>query len=249
MWAVAPSSSLASLTLGYVPGATPAKWARIWAERHSEAALVLHPVAAADAADAVRAGTVDVALLRLPADTTGLAVISLYEETTVAVVPTDHVLTAVDEISAADLDGEPILLPLDDVVGWGDVPGNPVEYRPETTGGAIELVATGMGALIVPQSLARLYHRKDLTYRPITDAPTCPVALAFPEGEQSELVEEFIGIVRGRKASSSRGQAEPAPKRSAREKTLAKQAARAAAGKGAVGKSARKPGQAKRGRR
>lgn len=243
--AVAPSS----LTLGYVPGGTPAKWARIWAERHPTAALVLRAVAAASAADAVRDGTVDVALLRLPADTTGLAVIPLYEETTVAVVPTDHILTAVDEIAAADLDGEPTLLPLDDIVGWAQAPGNPVEYRPETTEGAIELVATGMGALIVPQSLARLYHRKDLTYRPITDAPTCAVALAFPAGQQTELVEEFIGIVRGRKASSSRGQAEPAPKRSAREKTLAKQAARAAAGKGVVGKSARKPGKAQRGRR
>ncbi len=242
--AVSPSSLSASLTLGYVPGGTPAKWARIWSERHPEAALVLHPVAAADAADALRAGTVDVALLRLPADTSGLAVISLYEETTVAVVPTDHLLTAVDEIAAADLDGEPILVPLDHVVAWADAPGAPVDHRPETTEHAIELVAAGMGALIVPQSLARLYHRKDLTYRPITDAPTCAVALAFPEGEQSELVEEFIGIVRGRKASSSRGQAEPAPKRSAREKTLAKQAARAAAGK-----VARKPGQAKRGRR
>ncbi len=77
-----------------------------------------------------------------------------------------------------------------------------------------------MGALIVPQSLARLYHRKDLTYRPIVDAPTCPVSLAFPEGPQPELVEEFIGIVRGRKPGSSRGQAQPAPKRTAREKTL-----------------------------
>lgn len=247
--AVAPSSSLASLTLGYVPGGTPAKWARIWAERRPDAALVLHPVTAADAADALRAGTVDVALLRLPADTTGLAVISLYEETTVAVVPTDHLLTAVDTITAADLDGEPILVPRDHVVAWADAPGTPVDHRPETTEDAIELVAAGMGALIMPQSLARLHHRKDLTYRPITDAPTCPVALAFPEGEQPDLVEEFIGIVRGRKASSSRGQAEPAPKRSAREKTLAKQAARAAAGKGVVGKSARKPGQAKRGRR
>ncbi|MBN9633640.1 MAG: LysR family substrate-binding domain-containing protein [Actinobacteria bacterium] len=238
-----------SLTLAYVPGGTPAKWARIWAERHREVPLILHAVTAADAADAVRAGTVDVALLRLPADTAGLAVIPLYEETTVAVVPADHLLTAVDEIAAADLDGEPILIPLDHVVSWADAPGTPVDHRPETTEDAIELVAAGMGALIVPQSLARLYHRKDLTYRPITDAPTCPVALAFPAGEQPELVEEFIGIVRGRKASSSRGQAEPAPKRSAREKTLAKQAARAAAGKASTGKVARKPGKPQRGRR
>lgn len=233
-----------SLTLGYVPGGTPAKWARIWAERHPKAPLQLRAVAAADAADALRDGTVDVALLRLPADTSGLAVIPLYEETTVVVVPTDHLITAIDAIAAADLDGEPVLFPLDDVLAWVDAPGIPVDHRPETTEDAIELVAAGLGALIVPQSLARLHHRKDLTYRPITDAPTCPVALAFPDGQQPELVEEFVGIVRGRKPDSSRGRAEPTPKRTAREKTLAKQAARAAAGK-----VARDPGRSKRGRR
>ncbi|EHB59342.1 LysR substrate-binding protein [Mycolicibacterium rhodesiae JS60] len=220
-----------SLTLGYVPGATPAKWARIWAERYPDVPLTLCVVAAADVADQIRAGTVDVALLRLPTDTSALAVIPLYAETTVAVVPTDHHLAAADEITSADLDGEPILLPLDDVVAWTGPPGTPVDHRPETTEDAIELVAAGMGALIVPQSLARLYHRKDLTYRPIADAPTCSVALAFPEGPPSDLVEEFTGIVRGRKPGSSRGQTQPTPKRTAREKTLAKQAARAAAGK------------------
>ncbi|MGC7323021.1 LysR family transcriptional regulator, partial [Mycobacteroides abscessus subsp. massiliense] len=76
----------------------------------------------------------------------------------------------------------------------------------------------------------------------LQQAAACPVAIAFPEGTPSELVEEFIGIVRGRKPNSSRGQTQPAPKRTAREKTLAKQAARAAAGK-----VARKP--VKRGKR
>lgn len=225
-----------SLTVGYVPGATPAKWARIWAERHPEVPLELRMIPAAQAAAEVRAGAVEVAVLRPSADTSGLAVIALYEETTVAVVPTDHVLTAADEITAGDLDEEPTLVPLDDVVAWAA--GEPVEHRPETTGDAIELVASGVGVLIVPQSLARLHHRRDLTYRPISDAPTCPVALAVAEGPQPEPVEEFIGIVRGRRAGSSRGRAEPAPKRSAREKALAKQAARAAAGR-----VARKPGR------
>jgi len=94
-----------SLTLGYVPGGTPAKWARIWAERYPEVPLQLRAVAAADAADAVRAGTVDVALLRPPSDSAGLAVIPLYDETTVAVVPADHHLSAADAITATDLDG------------------------------------------------------------------------------------------------------------------------------------------------
>ncbi|MGW0158005.1 LysR family substrate-binding domain-containing protein [Mycobacterium sp. NPDC003323] len=228
-----------SLTVGYVPGATPAKWARTWAQRHPDVPLRLTAVEAADAADAVRAGTVDIALLRLPTDATGLAVIGLYAETTVVVVPADHLLTAVDEVAGADLAEEPMLAPLDDVVDW--TAGVPVQHRPDTTRDAIELVAAGVGLLIVPQSLARLHHRKDLSYRPIVGAPTCAVALAFPDGEQSDRVQEFIGIVRGRKSSSSRGLAEPVPKRTAREKTLAKQAARAAAGK--VGRPPAKRGK------
>ena len=232
------------LTVGYVPGVTPAKWARTWAQRHPEVPLKLHAVAAADAAEALRGGTIDVALLRPPVETSEVAVIPLYEETTVVVVPTDHLFSAVDAVTVADLNGEPILTPLDDVVAWAAAPGVQVDHLPETTKDATELVAARIGALIVPQSLARLHHRKDLTYRPITDAPTCPVALAVPAGQQSALVEEFIGIVRGRKPSSSRGRTEPAPKRTAREKTIAKQAARAAAGK-----IARKPGRAERGRR
>jgi DNA-binding transcriptional LysR family regulator len=222
---------------------TPAKWARIWAERHPDVPLRLSAIDAAEAADAARTGSVDVALLR-PADTSGLAVIPLYEETTVVVVPADHVLTAVDTVTAADLDDDPLVVPLDDVVAWAAAPGVLAEHRPETTRDATELVAAGVGVLIVPQSLARLHHRKDLAYRPIAEAPSCPVALAFPEGPPPALVEEFIGIVRGRTPGSSRGRAEPPPKRTAREKTLAKQAARAAAGK-----VARKPGPAKRGRR
>ncbi len=239
---MAPSSSR-SLTLGYVPGATPAKWARNWAQRRPEVPLQLTLVAAADAADAVRTGAVDLAVLRLPADTSGLAVIPLYEETAVVVVPVDHLLTAADDVAAADLHGEPVLLPHDHVLDWPDAPGTPVEHRPETTQDAMELVAAGVGVLMVPQSLARLYHRKDLTFRPITGAPSCAVALAVPEGPQSAPIEDFIGIVRGRKPGSSRGQSQPMPKRTAREKTLAKQAARAAA------KTDRKPGRAKRGRR
>lgn len=232
-----------SLILGYVPGGTPAKWIRIWAERHPDVRLNLRALSAAQAADEVRTGSVDVALLRLPTDTSALAVIPLYEETAVAVLPTDHLLGAADVLTSADLDGEPILLPLDDVVAWVDAPGAVIEHRPETTSAAVELVAAGLGALIVPESLARLYHRRDLTYRPIADAPRCAVALAFRKGQQSPLIEDFVGIVRGRTPGSSRGQTQAAPKRTAREKAFAKQAARAAAGK-----VVRKPGRGGRGR-
>src|SRR5690606_21064973 len=73
-----------------------------------------------------------------------------------------------------------------------------------------------VGVLIVPQSLARLHHRKSLTYRPLVGTeqrpvPQSQVALSWPEGETSELMEEFIGIVRGRTVNSTRGRG-PTPK-------------------------------------
>ncbi|GAA4404774.1 LysR substrate-binding domain-containing protein [Tsukamurella soli] len=233
--------------LAYVPGVTPAKWVRTWGERRRDVPLELLSCSAADGVELLTSGGAHAALLRLPVGGADeLDSIVLYRETAVAVVPTDHLLTAADEVTVADLADEPVLHPLDDPLEWGTRPGLPVEHRPETTAEAVELVAAGVGTVVVPQSLARLYHRRDLTYRPVTDGPVSPVGLVWPAGAPDELVEEFIGIVRGRTANSSRGQSDPPPKRTAREKALAKQAARAAAGKS----PARRRGpDARRGRR
>jgi DNA-binding transcriptional LysR family regulator len=191
--------------LAYVPGVTPAKWVRIWNERLPGISLTLLPVPAAEAADVLRGGEADAGLVRLPVDRTVFSAIPLYTETTVVVVPKDHVVAAVDEISLDDLADEVVLHPLDDVLGWDRPPGEPAFERPATTADAIELVAAGVGLLVVPQSLARLYHRRDLTYRPVRDAPQSGVALSWPEDATTDLVEDFIGIVRGRTVNSTRG--------------------------------------------
>lgn len=219
--------------LAYVPGVTPAKWVRIWNERVTDTPLELVAVNAADATAALREDRADAALLRLPVDRDGLSVIPLYEEIPVVVVPKDHVITAADDVSAADLADEIVLDPHDDSLEWSTRPGTPALHRPDTTGDAVELVAAGVGVLVVPQSLARLHHRKDLTYRTVTDGPLSPVALAWPAATTTDLVEEFVGIVRGRSANSSRGRGapEPAPKRNAAQKAAARRAARAEAGK------------------
>jgi len=191
--------------LAYVPGVTPAKWVRIWGERVTDTPLELVAVDAADATAALREDRADAALLRLPVDRDGLSVIPLYAETPVAVVPKDHVFTAADRITLADLAEELVLDPLDAPIAWDALPGRPALDRPASTGDAIELVAAGVGVVVVPQSLARLHHRKDLTYRPVDGAPESQVALSWPQDETTDLVEEFIGIVRGRTANSSRG--------------------------------------------
>ena len=196
--------------LGYVPGVTPAKWVRIWAERLPRVPLELIQVTAADAPDLVRRSEADAALLRLPIDRTGLHAIPLYVEQTVVVVPKDHLITAADEITVDDLADELMLHPQDDVLDWERPPGRLIEERPARTGDAVELVAMGTGLLVVPQSLARLHHRKDLTYRPLTGVPESQVALSWPEADETgELIEHFIGIVRGRTTNSTRGPATP----------------------------------------
>lgn len=191
--------------LAYVPGVTPGKWAGVWAERVREVPLRLLQMPATEVVPLLRSGGVDAAFVRLPVDREALHVIPLYLETTVVVVPKDHAVAAAEEVELADLADEDVFEPLDDVLSWDDRPGQPAFTRPESTAGAIELVASGAGVLLLPQSLARLHHRRDLTYRTVTDAPQSQIGLAWLEVETTDLMEELIGIVRGRTPNSSRG--------------------------------------------
>ncbi|NUV59340.1 LysR family substrate-binding domain-containing protein [Streptomyces sp. CAI-85] len=207
------SADSPSFRLAYVPGVTPAKWVRIWEERLPGIPLTLLQVTPAGAADALRDGAADAAFVRLPVDRTVFSAIPLYTETTVVVVPKDHVITAAEEITLDDLADEVVLHPLDDVIGWAEPPGEAAFERPATTADAVELVAANIGVLVVPQSLARLHHRRDLTYRTVVDAPQSSIALSWPEEATTDRVEDFIGIVRGRTVNSTRGRQTPAEAR------------------------------------
>ncbi|MET8944461.1 LysR family substrate-binding domain-containing protein [Streptomyces sp. NPDC004542] len=234
-----------SFRLAYVPGVTPAKWVRIWNERLPGMPLDLRQTTAAEASDALRAGEADAAFVRLPVDRTFFSAIPLYTETTVVVVPKDHLITAAEEVSLADLADEVLFHPLDDVFDWDAPPGEPAFERPATTADAVELVAAGVGLLVVPQSLARLHHRRDLTYRPVVDAPRSSVALSWPEEATTDLVEDFIGIVRGRTVNSTRGRtAQPdAPPAGKRPDTAAARKKPAAGRTAAAGRTTgRNPG-------
>ncbi|WP_327685151.1 LysR substrate-binding domain-containing protein [Streptomyces sp. NBC_00467] len=229
------SEASPSFRLAYVPGVTPTKWVRIWNERLPDVPLALVAVSPAEAFDVLRGGGADAGFVRLPVDGADLSAIPLYTETTVVVVPKDHVVAAVDEVSSEDLADEIVLHPLDDTLDWEQPPGRPAYERPATTADAIELVAAGVGLLVVPQSLARLHHRKDLTYRPVSGTPESRIALSWPEDRTTDLVEDFIGIVRGRTVNSSRGRtqtpAEPKNKRAEAGDARRKPAARSGGGR------------------
>ncbi|MGQ4388231.1 LysR substrate-binding domain-containing protein, partial [Streptomyces sp. SAS_270] len=87
-----------SFRLAYVPGVTVSKWVRIWRERLPGVALSLVAVSAAQAGDVLEGAGADAGLVRLPVDRSRLSAIPLYTETTVAVVPRDHLVAAVDEV-------------------------------------------------------------------------------------------------------------------------------------------------------
>ena len=123
----------------------------------------------------------------MPVDRAGLHLIPLYDEVPVAVMSVDNVLTLLDEVTLEDL--------AEEHQAWGDLGLRDV----------VATVAAGTGVLVTPMSVARLHHRKDVTYRPVSDLPPTTVGLAWLESNEDPRVQTFIGIVRGRSPRSSRG--------------------------------------------
>ncbi|TFW00153.1 LysR family transcriptional regulator substrate-binding protein [Orlajensenia leifsoniae] len=178
------------LKLAFVAGVTPTKWLRAWNDRHPRDPLEAFRTEPAEQTAVLRDQRADLAIARLPVDDdTGLSVIRLYDEVAVAVAPKDHAIAAADELTLADIADEKRV---DDIDAMdGDM--------------VMELVAAGVGIVVVPHSIARLYARKDVISRTVTDAPVTQIALVWPTAATTPDVEEFIGIVRGRTSNSSRG--------------------------------------------
>lgn len=138
--------------------------------------------------EAVRHGRADMGFVRLPVDREGLSVIPLYEEQPVVVAPKGHEISVFEEVALSDLERESIL----DVPALGG---------PEP---ALHVVATGAGVVILPMPVARHLNVKDTVARRLAGAEGTEIALAWPTEATDEVLEEFIGIVRGRTAQSSR---------------------------------------------
>jgi DNA-binding transcriptional LysR family regulator len=223
----------ARFTVAFVPGVTPARWSRVWAERMPDVELWLTPIGESDVLSALGApggaATADMCFARLPIDDAGLSVIPLWEETPVAVAAKDHPLKVVDAVTLAELADE-----------------NTIDGQDEA---ALDLVAAGAGIATMPQAVFRGHNRRDLVARPISDAEPTRIALVWRDGDSRDEVEEFIGIVRGRTAASSRGrQADAeadAPKPAKRAATAMPAGKRSAGGAGKRPTGRKPPGARK----
>jgi DNA-binding transcriptional LysR family regulator len=173
------------LRVAFVAGVSPGKWFHRWEERFPDVPLSSQMVDDAEQLAVLRDGRADIAFVRLPVDRDGLHVIPLYEELPVVVAPKGHEIQAFDEVPLTEIEDELF----------------------EYDGGAAErldLVEGGAGLTILPMSVVRHFNRKELRYRPVTGMPAYGVGVAWLRGNESEAIQEFIGVVRGRSATSSR---------------------------------------------
>ncbi|MCY7394652.1 MAG: LysR family transcriptional regulator [Nocardioides sp.] len=187
--------------VGFVTGATPDKWARVWRER-SRVPLELVPVEEHEQLDGVRDGTLAMALVRLPVDREGLHLIALYDERPVVVAGVEHLVSATEEVTLADLVDEQLVRP--HASGWTPQ-AEQLDWPEMGVADAVEVAASGTGIVLLPMSVARLHQRRDVITRPVTDLPDTTVGLAWLVTDDDPQVQAFIGIVRGRSERSSRG--------------------------------------------
>jgi DNA-binding transcriptional LysR family regulator len=182
----------ADFTIAFAAGVTLTRWTRAWQQRQRRIPLAFLPTDAASQVSALHEGLADISFVRLPVASEGLSLIPLYDEVAVVIVPKDHPASAVESVTLADLASETRVA---DTLSAED---------------AVELVAAGGGIVILPQSIARLHLRKDVVARAVTDAEVTTIAIAWLEERTTARIDEFVGIVRGRTAASSR--AVPTPK-------------------------------------
>ena len=232
-----PADAALGLRLGFVRGISPSKWAKRYiVATHTRLQLV--PVAAAFAPRTLDSPDYDMLLERTApgarpegtGETGTRSSLRLYNEQIALVVPVDHELAEESEISAADLALVPLLDHPDHAPGWPTPePWADPEWKPRDARAALELVATGVGAILLPLPLARHISSKKqhaLLHVVGEDAPAGTTVWATWESSaDSADMQQLAGILRGRTARSSRAGSPAAGSPTAAPKKQPKQAA------------------------
>lgn len=184
---------------------------RTFRDRHPLVSVVLEESGTADLVSALISERLDAAFIRSPAPTgEGIAVHELLQERMLVAMPGDHPLAAAPDappIALADLAGEPFILYrrasgpglYDAIVGAchkaGFIPR--IEQEAPRIVATLNLVASGFGVTIVPESLCAM-RLEGITYRPIraVDAPVAPISLACRRTDHSAAARRFVEVVR-----------------------------------------------------
>jgi DNA-binding transcriptional LysR family regulator len=175
--------------IAFMPGLIVTEPARALRERHPGLTVDVLRTGWHDQTEVLRDGRADVSYLRLPADQSGLAVVPLFTEPRVAVVPVGHRLAGQETVEIAELAGDHLLQDPAAVPEW---PGASFETgRTPAVEEKLEHVAAGRGVVVLPLSTARFYTRPDIAHARISDIPGNRVALAWAADRRDPRLREF----------------------------------------------------------
>ncbi|MER5893520.1 LysR substrate-binding domain-containing protein [Streptomyces sp. NPDC001876] len=180
------------LTVGFRAGIAVIPATRAFEARHPDVVVDVKRIEWDDQAAMLLDGRIDVGYVRLPIDEADLRVVPLYTEPRVAVLPAGHRLAGKEEVTEADLAGEPLV--------WHADPSTQPTRRPHLNAGylvrgvdeTLEHVAAGRGISFLARSATVFYSHPDIRYVPIPDLAPDQVCLAMAASRISPVVDDFF---------------------------------------------------------
>jgi DNA-binding transcriptional LysR family regulator len=180
------------LMVGFRAGIAVTPAVQLFADRHPDVLVDMQRIEGDDQATMLLDGRIDVGYVRLPIDEAGLRVTPLYTEPRVAVLPAGHRLAGKEQITEADLAGEPLV--------WHGDPSTQPTRHPHPNAGylargvdeTLEHVAAGRGISFLARSATVFYSHPDVNYVPVTDLAPDQVCLAVAASRTSPLVDDFL---------------------------------------------------------
>ena len=184
------------LMVGFRAGIAVAPAVQQFAKQHPDVLVDVQRVEADEQAPMLLDGRIDIGYVRLPIDETGLRVAPLYTEPLVAVLPVSHRLAGKEEVTEADLAGEPLV--------WDADTTQPTR-RPHPNAGylargvdeTLEHVAAGRGISFLARSAIVFSSRPDVVYLPVPDLPPDQVCVAMAAAHRSPVAEDFFAAAQG----------------------------------------------------
>ena len=194
-------AAIGSATYDVVP-----RLLRAHRERYPDVEVVLREMSTPAQVHALRAGEIDVGLLRLPADTADLATHTVREDRMALMLPEVHPLARKARIPLRALAREPLIIfPAAPRPSWADTviaACRDAGFEPIVTQEAMEsatvvsFVAAGIGIAVVPEGL-RVLARAGVVFRLVAPpAPVTRLAAVYRTGAPPPTVESFLGLVR-----------------------------------------------------
>jgi DNA-binding transcriptional LysR family regulator len=180
------------LMIGFRAGIAVAPAVQEFARRHPDVIVDVQRIEADEQAAMLLDGRIDIGYVRLPVDEAGLRVVPLYTEPRVAVLPAGHRLAGKEEVTEADLAGEPLL--------WQGGTSTQPTRRPHPNAGylvrgvdeTLEHVAAGRGISFLARSATVFYTHPDVAYVPVPDLEPDQVCLAVATSHSSPVIDDFV---------------------------------------------------------